>query len=274
MRRIESFVRAGLVFDVRDEGPVDGVPVVLLHGFPQDSRSWDAVAPILHAQGFRTLAPDLRGASPRARPRSRWAYRSSELTADVVALIEQADLGPVHLVGHDWGAAVAWTVAGRHPKLVRTLAAVSVPHPTAFVRAVLTSSQVLRSWYMFVFQLPVLPEWALGVAARRGRGGAGMTPEIVARDLGALRDRSRARGGLNWYRAMLFTSPRRPVPPVDVPTMHVWSDGDAALGRRGAELSARYARGAYRFEVLEGVGHWIPDEAPTQLGGLLVDHLA
>ncbi|MFC7449540.1 alpha/beta fold hydrolase [Rhodococcus daqingensis] len=272
--RITTFSRGGLTFDVRDTGPIDGAPVVLLHGFPQDSRSWDRVAPLLHRRGFRTLAPDLRGASPGARPRSRWAYRSSQLSADVVALIEQAGAGPVHLVGHDWGAAAAWTVAVDRPDLVRTLTTLSVPHPAAFVRSVLTSSQVLKSWYMLAVQIPVLPELLLaGGAFRKQLRATGMSPEDVARDAEPMRERDRARGGLNWYRGMAFTTPGRASTKVRVPTLHVWSDGDTAVGPVGPALTSRYVDAPYRFEILEGVSHWIPDEAPERLDALLGEHL-
>lgn len=273
--RIATFTRAGLVFDVRDTGPVDGVPVVLLHGFPQDSRSWDRLAPLLHRRGFRTLAPDLRGCSVGARPRSRWAYRSAELNQDVVALIEQAGLGPVHLVGHDWGAAVAWGVAAQRPDRVRTLTALSVPHPAAFVRALLTSSQIVKSWYMFAFQVPWLPERLLGSgdAVRRRLLGSGMSGDVADRDLAPMREKSRARGAVNWYRAMALTTPGATAGTVRVPTLHVWSDGDTALSRVGAELSARYVDAPYTFETLRGVSHWIPDEAPDQVDALLAHHL-
>ncbi|MFE3291389.1 alpha/beta fold hydrolase [Rhodococcus sp. NPDC059234] len=273
--RIVSYRRGGLVFDVRDEGPIDGVPVVLLHGFPQDWRSWDALAPLLHARGYRTLAPNQRGCSPGARPRSRWAYRRAELTADVVELIEQADLGPVHLVGHDWGAAVAWNLAAERPDLVRTLSALSVPHPAAFARAVLTSSQIVKSWYMFAFQVPWLPERLLasGDAVRRQLLRSGMSVEVADRDLAPMREQGRARGALNWYRAMLFSTPGHTAARVRVPTLHVWSDGDTALGAKGAALTGRYVAGPYRLETLRGVSHWIPDEAPEQLDALLAPHL-
>ncbi|TJZ75735.1 alpha/beta fold hydrolase [Rhodococcus oryzae] len=273
--RIASYSRDGLVFDVRDTGPLDGVPVVLLHGFPQDSRSWDRLAPLLHRRGFRTLAPDLRGASPGARPRSRRAYRSSQLTADVVALIEQAGAGPVHLVGHDWGAAVAWTAAANRPDLVRTLTTLSVPHPAAFVRAVLTSRQVLKSWYMLAFQVPVLPELVLSRDTfRRKLIATGASPDDAARDAGSLRERARARGGLNWYRGMVFTTLGRTSARVRVPTLHVLGDRDTAIGPVGAALTPRYVDAPYAFEVLEGVSHWIPDEVPERVDALLGEHLA
>ncbi|MFC9839863.1 alpha/beta fold hydrolase [Rhodococcus sp. NPDC127530] len=273
--RITTFTRDGLVFDVRDEGPIDGTPVVLLHGFPQDSRSWDALAPLLHRRGFRTLAPDQRGYSAGARPRARWAYRSSELVADVVALIDQAGLGPAHVVGHDWGAAVAWGLAAERPDRVRTLTALSVPHPAAFVRAMLTSRQILKSWYMFAFQLPWIPERVIASDSYgcRALRASGQCADGAKRDLQPMRDRTRARGALNWYRAMPFTAPRSASRKVRVPTLFVWSDGDTAIGPVGPELTSRFVDGPYTYEVLRGVSHWIPDEAAERVDELLGDHL-
>ncbi|MFD6060016.1 MULTISPECIES: alpha/beta fold hydrolase [Rhodococcus] len=273
--RIGTFTRDGLVFDVRDEGPIDGTPVVLLHGFPQDSRSWDALAPLLHRRGFRTLAPDQRGYSAGARPRARWAYRTSELVADVVALIDQAGLGPAHVVGHDWGAAVAWGIAAERPDRVRTLTALSVPHPAAFVRAMVTSRQILKSWYMFAFQLPWIPERVIasdrfGYRALRA---SGQSAGEAKRDLESMRDRTRARGALNWYRAMPFTAPRSASRKVRVPTLLVWSDGDTAIGPVGPALTSRFVDGPYTYEVLHGVSHWIPDEAAVRVDELLGNHL-
>jgi len=272
--RITSFTRNGLVFDVHDTGPVDGKPVFLLHGFPQDSHSWDAVSPLLHARGYRTIAPDQRGYSPSARPRPRRAYRSSELAEDIVELIEVAGLGPVHLVGHDWGAVVAWQVAARRPDLLRSLIALSVPHPAAFIRAMFTSSQARRSRYMWFFQLPWLPERQLtsGKSWEQSLRSTGMSAEAAARDAERTRDRGAARGALNWYRAMVFSSPRALRAKITVPTLYVWSDGDTAIGPQGAALTPRFVAGPYTYEVLEGVSHWIPDEAPEQLDVLLARH--
>jgi pimeloyl-ACP methyl ester carboxylesterase len=273
-RRITSFTRAGLVFDVHDGGPVDGTPVFLLHGFPQDSRSWGAVSALLHARGYRTIAPDQRGYSAGARPRPRRAYRPSELTNDIVELIKVAGLGPVHLVGHDWGAVVAWEVAAQRPDLLRSLAALSVPHPAAFVRAMFTSSQRRKSRYMLFFQLPWLPERELtsGRSWERSLRSTGMSSKAAARDAGRMRERGAARGALNWYRAMVFSSPRALRAKITVPTLYVWSDGDKAIGPQGAELTPRFVAGPYTYEVLEGVSHWIPDEAPEQLDALLARH--
>jgi pimeloyl-ACP methyl ester carboxylesterase len=278
-QRMTSFTREGLRFDVRDEGPEAGIPVILLHGFPQDSRCWEALCPLLHSRGYRTLAPDQRGYSPNARPRGRRDYRLSELGKDVAALIEAAGLGPVHLVGHDWGAVVAWEVATARPDLLRSLAALSVPHPAAFARALFTSGQALRSWYMLFFQLPWLPERALAAQGlERVLRSTGMSRRAAARDARLMRDPDTARAALNWYRGIMFsgplTLPARLTLPVKirVPTLHVWSDGDMAIGSRGAEMTARFVTGPYSYTVLEGVSHWIPEEAAERLDALLARH--
>src|SRR3954469_15540296 len=156
--RMQTFERSGLVFDVRDRGPADGEPVVLLHGVPQDSTSWHAVEPLLHAGDLRTLALDQRGYSSRARPLHRGDYRISELVDDVLALLDAAGLSSVHVAGHDWGGAVAWQLAGLHPERVRSLTVLSTPHPRALLVAARKSTQLLRSGYMAFFQLPILPE--------------------------------------------------------------------------------------------------------------------
>lgn len=272
--RITSYSRGKLTFEVRDEGPLDGEIVVLLHGFPQLNSCWDQVVPSLHARGLRTLAPNQRGYSPGARPRGRRPYRISELVKDVLALAELTG-GPVHLVGHDWGAVAAWTTAVVAPDKVRTLTAVSVPHPGAFMAA-MPRGQALESWYMVVFNLPWLPERMLarprsaGWFLRRG----GMTPAMVAdfhRDIvegGALR------GGLGWYRAMAFANPRLFRRHVRVPTTYVWSDGDVFLGRAGAQLCERYVDGPYAFEVIEGGSHWVPDERPEELASAITNRIA
>jgi pimeloyl-ACP methyl ester carboxylesterase len=151
---MDTYGRGDLTFDVLDEGPPGGAVVVLLHGFPQQNTSWNTVIPRLTEQGYRCLAPNQRGYSRTARPRGRWNYRTSELVADVCALIDATGARRVHLVGHDWGAAVAWIVAASAPERLATLTALSVPHPAGFQKAVVTSRQGLASWYMFFFQCP------------------------------------------------------------------------------------------------------------------------
>ncbi len=274
--RVTSYAHDGLVFDVLDQGPPDGPVVVLLHGFPQRATSWRQVAPLLHSRGYRTVAPDQRGYSRGARPRGRSSYRLRLLVGDVAALVEALGGEPVHLVGHDWGAAVAWSLAGIRPDLVRTLTTVSVPHPGAMVRSLRQVDQLRRSWYMGFFQLPWLPERLLarGRLAERILGGAGMRPEAVAQFRREIVEDGALSGGLGWYRAMPFSDPALLRAKVQVPTTHVWSDRDGALGRRGADLCASYVVVApYRLEVLEGVSHWIPDEAPERLAEVVLERV-
>ncbi|WP_245666077.1 alpha/beta fold hydrolase [Actinoplanes subtropicus] len=142
---MEAFSRNGMLFTVLDEGPVDAETVVLLHGFPQSARSWLGVSRPLLAASYRVVAPDQRGYTPQARPRSRRAYRLDELVADVVALVDATGVERVHLVGHDWGGGVAWMVAATRPDRLHTLTVVSAPHPRAAVQAMLSSRQALPS---------------------------------------------------------------------------------------------------------------------------------
>jgi pimeloyl-ACP methyl ester carboxylesterase len=269
--RITSYERVGLAFDVIDEGPLDGTPVVLLHGFPQRATSWAKVTTLLGDAGFRTYAPNQRGYSPRARPRSRRAYRTTELVDDVVGLIDRIGT-PVHLVGHDWGATVAWPVAARHPDRLASLTAVSVGHPEAFKRALRTTlDQARRSWYMALFQLPFVPERLLSGEwfVQKFLGSSGMTDEMLATYKIEIVDEGALTGGLNWYRAIPFGLANE-VPDVSVPTTLVWSDGDKALGRRMAELTGDHVDGPYEFIEFGGASHWIPEERPVDLAAAIV----
>jgi pimeloyl-ACP methyl ester carboxylesterase len=272
--RIHEFGNAGYVFEVIDGGPPDGEIVVLLHGFPQTATSWDAVCELLHKRGYRTLRFDQRGYAPGARPRGRFAYRMSALVGDVVALLTVSGAAPVHLVGHDWGAVVAWATAARHPSLVSTLTAVSVPHTRAFLRSMLSSDQALRSYYMALFQLPWLPELVLSRGPKvieRLFGASGMTAEQLQHVQHDIVEGGALTGSLNWYRAMPFAGGSY-LRKVTVPTSYVWSTGDVALSRRGAELCERYVTGPYRLEILDGT-HWIPEEHPAELVDIIVDRI-
>ncbi|REF00801.1 alpha/beta fold hydrolase [Thermomonospora umbrina] len=266
--------RAGLEFDITENGPADGEPVVLLHGFPQHADMWDALTPMLTAHGYRVLAMNQRGYSPNATPRGRLAYRIEELVADVIALIDaRAGGGPVHLVGHDWGAAVAWALTAAHPERVASLTALSVPHPFAFLTAMFTSVQGLKSWYMYFFQLPWLPERLLLVNPVRTLIRFGLSPEQARRDAARFTGPTSLRTAINWYRAMPLVNPRAARTPVRRPTLFVWSDGDVAISRQAAQRCARHVQGPYTFVTLAGVSHWIPDQAPSELAELLVPHL-
>jgi pimeloyl-ACP methyl ester carboxylesterase len=275
---MEQYRRNDLTFDVLDTGPPDGPVVVLLHGFPQHNDSWTGVIDRLTAQGYRCLAPNQRGYSPGARPPRRRDYRIPELVADLGALIDASGARRVHLVGHDWGAAVAWAAAAEMPERLATVSPISVAHPAAFLKSFITSRQGLASWYMYFFQLPRIPEWLLtrrngAVVAETLRRG-GQTRAAAQRDAQAMREPGALTAAINWYRAMPMLNPRAINQKVSVPTLYVWSDNDIALLPKSAHDTARYVTGEYRFEILPGVSHWIPDEEPDKLADLLLDWFA
>jgi pimeloyl-ACP methyl ester carboxylesterase len=275
---MEQFQHDGLTFDVWDLGPADGELVVLLHGYPQTKAAWSDVAPRLAEAGYRVLAPDQRGYSPGARPKGRRQYTLDLLTADVLALADAAGATRFHVVGHDWGGAVAWALAMWHPERLRTVTSLATPHPKAFQRALVTSRQLFLSWYAIYFQLPWVPEWSarFGPTRRlfeRALDRSGLPEKHKAEYQAVLDGREAITSTLNWYRAGPLTPPGR-LGPVGVPTLYVYASADIALGRLAADLTARYVTGGYRYEVLEGASHWIPEAAPDVVVKLLLEHLS
>jgi pimeloyl-ACP methyl ester carboxylesterase len=274
---LRTFSNDGLVFDVIDEGPLEGPAIVALHGFPQRSESYRGMIPTLTEAGFRVLAPDQRGYSPGARPKGAKNYTVDRLAGDVVALADQAGLTTFHVLGHDWGAAVAWALAAEHPDRVTTVTALSVPHPRAFLAA-LPRGQLFRSWYMIMFQLPWVPEQLIkwidnrsdGRVARKLASSMKMSTAAFEQTRALMREPGAAAATVNWYRALRYPTVRGKV---RIPTLYVWSTEDAALGRAAAELTAKYVAGPYRFEVLEGVSHWIPEERPREVAAMVVAYI-
>ncbi|HET6874829.1 MAG TPA: alpha/beta fold hydrolase [Acidimicrobiales bacterium] len=274
---MHSYVRGGLTFDVTDEGPADGRLVIALHGFPEDRGCWSPLVPQLTGAGYRVLAPDQRGYSPGARPRRRRDYALNELAADILALADVAGADTFDVIGHDWGAGVAWELAARHPDRVRTLTALSVPHPRAMADSMLRSTQLLHSWYMLFFQLPRLPEWAMRAAGPERAVAAlekdGLDGGSARRYALRMQDPKAMTGPINWYRGLPF-GPRQPLPPVSRPTLLVWGDRDRYLTRKSVERTGRYVTGPYRFEPLAGATHWLPSGATDRIAPLILDHLA
>lgn len=270
MESLRIPVGAGLELDAVTAGPPDGEVVLLLHGFPQTSWSWRGVWPGLVDAGFRVVAPDQRGYSPDARPVGVEHYAMTHLVADAVTVMDAVDARTAHVVGHDWGAAVAWQVAGRHPDRVRTLTTVSVPHPVAFVEALRSDpDQRARSRYMKDWADPATEQRLLDGGLR---GLFGIPAVDAAHHLERMREPGALTAALNYYRAQSI-SDLDGLGPITAPTLHVWSDGDPALGPTAARATGRHVAGPYRFEVLPGVGHWVPEEAAGRLTALLLDHL-
>lgn len=288
---MDRYTRAGLEFLVRDDGPEDGVPVVLLHGFPQDGSSWRRVIPLLGGAGLRTLAPDQRGYSPGARPRGRAAYAMAELVGDVVALLDAAGLARAHVVGHDWGGGVAWMLATSRPERVASLTVLSTPHPTALRWAFTNSNQWQRSWYMLAFQLPLLPELVMSRRMGAILTTAGLDASDAQRYAERFASAAALYGPVGWYRAAPPTAgllkqlraampgarprsadsgaPGRQVAKISVPTTYVWGNRDPVLGRAAAERTGRYVAGDYRFVELDA-GHWLPETAPQEVAAAVI----
>jgi pimeloyl-ACP methyl ester carboxylesterase len=288
----------GLTFDATDTGPRDGRAVLFLHGFPQTSFSWHHQLEAVAGAGYRGLAFDQRGYSPRARPAPVADYRIDELVGDVLAVADSWGLDRFDLVGHDWGAMVAWVVAGRHADRVRTLTAVSVPHPRAFAAAFGGAGigvgsgegaedgsgdddQRQRSSYIEVFRAEggvaeraLLGEDGSGSGLRAMFDASGLSSDTdeVRQFVATMLEPGAMTAALNWYRA---TEPHAlgDVGLITVPTLYVWSDNDIALGRTAAEATVQWVSGPYRFEILEGISHWIPETAPVALNRLLLEHL-
>ena len=268
----------GFTFDVRTAGPEDGEAVILLHGFPQTSYEWRHQIRGLAAAGFRVVAPDQRGYSPGARPQDVADYALPLLVQDVIGVADAVGAERFHIVGHDWGAAVAWTIAVAARDRVISANPVSVPHPDAFARVLSdpTSCQVEASSYFDVFVQPDSEDAFLANDRALLRGiYDGIDGAAVDEYVRVLGSKAALGAALNWYRANIGDRNLQgaALGPVEVPTMFTWSDGDTALCIDGALLTEEYVDGPYRFEVLEGVNHWIPDLAAEAMTTLLLEHL-
>jgi pimeloyl-ACP methyl ester carboxylesterase len=255
---------------VLDEG--EGRPVLLLHGFPDSSHLWRHQIPALVGAGFRVVAPDLRGFGESAKTQEVEAYALRNLLGDVVAVLDELEIGRAHVVGHDWGAALAWVTAGFAPERVDRLVVMSVGHPNAFRTR--TVEQREKSWYMLLFQFDVAEEllrrddWKLAREWIRGHGDVERYLEDLARP-GALT------AALNWYRAN--THPRRELgervafPAIAASTMGIWSSGDDYLLEEPMVRSGEYVTGGWRYERIEGASHWLQLDEPERVNALLLD---
>jgi len=271
MREGGSMMRiGGVTLNVVDRGA--GVPVLLLHGFPDSCALWRDVIPALVAGGCRAIAPDLRGFGDSDAPPRVAAYALDAILGDVIGLLDALGVARVHVVGHDWGAVVGWFLAARHPGRVASFVAVSVGHPAAFRRAGL--EQKLRSWYVLGFQVRAFPELTL----RAGnfallRAMTSRHPENE-RWIADLSRPGRLSAGLAWYRANFGRLLTASVPPVRVPVLGIWSPGDLALAEDQMTGSQRFVEGVFRYERIEDVSHWIPLDAAGRLASLVLEWVA
>jgi pimeloyl-ACP methyl ester carboxylesterase len=267
-----------MVFDGWVGGGSGGEPVLLLHGFPQTARAMLPVAQELVAANRRVVVPDQRGYSSGARPLDVAEYSLELLVGDALGLLDAAGIDQVHLVGHDWGALVAWTLAANAPERVKSLTAISVPHPVAFGRALEGDlDQQQRSAYMQLFQAPGGVAEQVLLADDAGKLRAMYGPEVPAEAVGEYVARLSEPGALsaaiNWHRAL---SPAQllAVPPVSVPTTFVWGASDVAIGRVAANGCAEFVGGDYEFVELPDQGHWLPEAATAEVVAVISRRIA
>jgi epoxide hydrolase 4 len=262
----------------------EGPPVVLLHGFPEDWRSWKHQLPALAAAGFTALAPDLRGYNESDRPAEREAYHLRHLVADVAAIVRATGRGRAHIVGHDWGGILAWAFAGAHPDLLDRLVIVNAPHMQIYIeKATRPSLQMLRAWYLLFFRMPRLPEWALSAGDfrairdlfRRQPKQPAFSDEEIQAYVEALSRPGALTAALNWYRANLGSREaidlaRRAR--VEAPTLVIWGEHDPALG---VELLDGLERVAPQVRVhrIPRASHWVQNEVPDEVNQVLIDFL-
>jgi pimeloyl-ACP methyl ester carboxylesterase len=246
--------------------------VLLLHGWPDSAYLWRNQIPFLVKNGFRAIAPDLRGLGRSDRPEDVTTYSLQNAVSDAVGILDGFGIESADIVGHDWGAAVAWFTAMAHPDRVRKLVVLSVPHPLA----PRTLRQREMAWYQLFFQFGGIAEawlqhddWALFRELTRGEGDVDRYISDLSRP-GALT------ASLNWYRANL--APHKPGPPPDLqpvvtPTLGIWSTNDHYLDGERMKMSGRFVKGPWRYEQIEGASHWIPLDAPDRLNQLLIEWL-
>ena len=260
-------------------GPPDGPVVILLHGFPEFWYSWHKQIESLASAGFRVIVPDQRGYNLSSKPRGAANYALSHLTSDVLAIADQLHAEKFFLAGHDWGAAVAWSVALLHPQRIAKLAILNVPHPSVMRRYLASNRrQLRRSWYMFFFQLPFLPEAAftafnyrLGVRSlvRSSRPNT-FSSEDLALYRSAWSQPHAPTSMINWYRAAFRFRTKFPDSTVHVPTRILWGERDAFLLAEMAHDSLRYCDSAELY-TFANASHWLQHEEHARVSELLID---
>jgi len=261
----------GVTLDVQVEG--EGRPVLLVHGFPDTKRLWSKVVPALRDAGLQVIVPDMRGYGASSKPGAVDAYSIPMLAIDLVGILDHLGHERAHFVGHDWGAAAVWGTAAFAADRVDHLVALSVGHPTAFATAGMTQRQ--KSWYMLLFQYEGLAEEWLSRDGWANFREWCHHPDADAVTAELERDGSLT-PALNYYRATLtpeaLTGPPLELPPIQAPTMGVWSSNDFALVEEQMVNSAKYVN-SFRYERIDGPDHWMQWEAPDKVSALLLDFL-
>lgn len=280
--KVEQIKANGLEFTCRTIGsPSDGPAIILLHGFPETSHMWESTMQHLHEQGYYCMAPDMRGYSPNARPKGRKNYAIELIAKDIVALAAAKQLTNFHLMGHDWGSAIGWSIVGLYPKLVRSWVALSVPHLSALSNAVKYDEQQKKmSSYARVFQLSFLPEAVLKAKDfKRLKESCWYlsTPEQVAVYKEVFGGKRALTTCLHYYRKnwkkMIKIAEGLNISAIKTPTTLIWGDKDTALGRKSIEDTQQYMKGAYELVELDA-SHWLIQDKPEAVWKAMDAHLA
>jgi pimeloyl-ACP methyl ester carboxylesterase len=282
MPHLEQITTApGLTFDALTAGEPGAPLVLLLHGFAESMQCWRTQVAALGAAGYRAVAPSQRGYSPGARPDTGDTanYHIDRLMDDAMAIVAASGYGNrrFHLVGHDWGGSIAWSMADRYPERITSLTVLSRPHPNAFNRSLQMpdGDQAQRSRHHKAFLEPGAADVVLADNAKwlRERWAANGVPNAaMTAHLAVLGNRPAMEGALAWYRAR--GAIRGPLGPIRVPTLYIWGDADDTVGRVAAEGTQDFVAAPYRFEVLPGIGHFAADQAPERVRELLLQHVA
>ena len=265
----------GLRFDALAEGPVDGELVLFLHGFPEFADAWlEVMHPIARA-GFYCVSVNQRGYSPEARPKEMREYAIEYLISDVQGFVDALNRQRFHLVGHDWGAFVAWEFAAKHADRLQSLSTLATPHPDAFFNAIESDEdQKQRSRYIGVFRMPggVAESLFQSDDYQRLRGvyQGKLSDSAIGENIRRLAEPGALTSALNWYRALNLEVR---IGQISVPTLYIWGSQDLALGETAALNTARYVSGPYTFERLEEKSHWLLEEVPDQVSALLLKHI-
>jgi pimeloyl-ACP methyl ester carboxylesterase len=268
---------SGMEFRARVAGfsNSQGEGVVLLHGFPETSIMWEHLLDKLAKAGYRAVAFDQRGYSPGARPFRVNSYSSGRLAADVVAVAAAVGFDRFHVVGHDFGGAIAWIAANRSPQEITSVTSLSTPHPQAIAEALDDpDAQWLNSSYVLFYRFLVLPELVLGfnrAALLQRLKWQFHPPEQIEEYKEVFSEPGALRGALNWYRAFRFPD-YNPISKIRQPTLFVWGNEDGAFGRVAAERTADYVEGPFRFHRLKA-GHWLMLEVPELVANEVISHL-
>jgi epoxide hydrolase 4 len=270
----------GIKLHVVQAGPKSGIPVILLHGFPEFWYGWRKQIPAFVEAGCRVIIPDQRGYNLSDKPKGIKNYDVYMLVEDIIGLINALEYEKVNLVGHDWGAVVAWTLANKYPERLRKLGIMNVPHPAVMRRFLLRDfEQIRRSWYVYFFQLPWLPEAGLRVndwggaerALRDTSKPGSFTDEDIKKYKEAWSQPGAMTAMINWYRAVVRHLPKMSEDPrIKVPTLMMWGMQDFALSHRMARPSMDYVDEGNLILFPEAT-HWVHLDSAEEVNHYLLD---